>query len=179
MFFSPLDSGGDGTLTKGGRPGHRQEFLGAVRYRCVSPMDAVSIAHVLGTLVAAIALGGMLFFTAIFEPLVFRCLSPEVAGSFMRRVVPVHHGVLAALTAVAILLLWTRSEAPVLIAVGVLFLFVRYAILPRMYRARDASGNGDESEGEIFARLQLLVTIINLAQIGALLVIVVRLISGA
>lgn len=142
-------------------------------------LESVSLTHLLGTLVSAIALGGMLFFSAMVEPLLVRCLPPEVAGGVMRRVVPVHYGVLAALTTSAVLLLWNRSEGPVLVVMAVLFFFVRYVILPRMYQARDASAEGDESEGELYARLHLLVTVINVAQTGAMLAVCLRLISGS
>lgn len=138
-------------------------------------MDAFSIAHALGALLCAMALGGMLFFATVFAPLAFRALQPAAAGELLRQVFPVYYVTLIALTALAALLLWNRRETPVLVAVALLFVFARFALLPRISRARDARLDGDEAEAKTFVRLHRLSVVINLAQMAALLAVCLRL----
>lgn len=140
-------------------------------------MDPHIIARPLATLLCAIALGGMVFFAAFFAPLIFRKLAPEVAGTFIREVFPVYYLSLIALTVLATLLLWNQPEAPVLAATALLFLFARFVLMPRINQARDASAAGDQAEGEAFVRLHHLSVIINVAQMAALVVVFVRLIT--
>lgn len=138
-------------------------------------MSTLSFMQVTGTLLAALALGGMMFFTLVFAPLAFRRLSPAVAGEFIRGVFPVYYATMFGMVAIAALCLWSRPEALVLGAIAVLFLFTRVALLPRMNQAREASSEGDSEEREVFARLHGISAIINLAQIAALLAAVIRL----
>ena len=58
-------------------------------------MDIVSLLSVAGLW------GGMLFFTAVFAPLVFLRLAPEVAGRFIRAVFPVYYLAMAVTSGVA------------------------------------------------------------------------------
>jgi Domain of unknown function (DUF4149) len=138
-------------------------------------MDTLSIVHAIGTLLCAVALGGMLFFAAVFAPLVFHALQPATAGDLLQQVFPVYYRVLTALTIMAALLLWDRWETPVLAMIALLFVFARYGLMPRINRARDARLEGDESEGRTFVRLHRLSVIINLAQMAALLAVCLRL----
>lgn len=140
-------------------------------------MDPNIIARPLATLLCAIALGGMVFFAAFFAPLIFRKLSPEVAGNFIREVFPVYYLSLILLMVLATLLLWNHPEAPVLAAIALLFLFARFGLMPRINQARDASTAGDQAEAEMFVRLHHLSVIINVAQMAALVVVFVRLIT--
>jgi Domain of unknown function (DUF4149) len=137
-------------------------------------METLSIMHAVGLLLCSVALGGMLFFVAIFAPLVFRKLPADTAGSFIRQLFPIYYATLIVLSGCAAVLLWGRAEAPVLAAVALLFVFSRFALMPRMIRARDASLEGDFSEGETFGRLHRLSAIINIAQIVAFLTVFVR-----
>jgi uncharacterized protein DUF4149 len=141
-------------------------------------MDAPSIPLVAGTLFSAVALGGMIFFAAVFAPLVFRKLPAKTAGGFVRDVIPVYYASAAGLTGLAALCLWSRPEALVLAAVALLFVFARYVLMPRINRARDASLDGDPDEGEVFARLHRVSVMVNLAQMAALLAAVLRLLVG-
>jgi hypothetical protein len=138
-------------------------------------MDTFSIAHAVGTLLCAVALGGMLFFAAVFAPLVFRALQPATAGDLLRHVFPVYYRVLTALTILAALLLWDRWETPVLVTIALLFVFARYGLMPRISRARDARLDGDEVEARTFVRLHRLSVVINLSQMAALLAVCLRL----
>jgi Domain of unknown function (DUF4149) len=141
----------------------------------LSSMDALSIAHAVGTLLSSVALGGMLFFAAVFAPAVFRTLQPATAADFLRQVFPVYYRVLTALTILAALLLWDRWEALVLAMIALLFVFARYGLMPRISQARDARLDGDESEGRTFVRLHRLSVVINLSQMAALLAVCLRL----
>jgi Domain of unknown function (DUF4149) len=138
-------------------------------------MDTLSVAHAVGTLLCAVALGGMLFFAAVFAPLVFRALQPATAGDLLRHVFPVYYRVLTALTILAALLLWDRWETPVLVTIALLFVFARYGLMPRISRARDARLDGDEVEARTFVRLHRLSVVINLSQMAALLAVCLRL----
>ena len=138
-------------------------------------MDTVSFAHAIGTLLSAVALGGMLFFATVFAPQVFRSLQPATAGDLLRQVFPVYYRVLTALTVLAALLLWDRRTTPVLALIALLFVFARYGLMPRIGRARDARLDGDESEARTFVRLHRLSVVINLAQMAALLAVCLHL----
>jgi hypothetical protein len=138
-------------------------------------MDTLSIAHAIGTLLCAVALGGVLFFAAVFAPLVFRTLQPATAGDLLRQVFPVYYRVLTALTILAALLLWDRWQTPVLAMIALLFVFARYGLMPRIGRARDARLDGDEVEARTFVRLHRLSVVINLSQMAALLAVCLRL----
>jgi hypothetical protein len=138
-------------------------------------MDALSIAHAVGTLLSAVALGGMLFFAAVFAPAVFRTLQPGTAADFLRQIFPAYYGALTAVTALAALLLWDRWQTPVLAMTALLFVFARYGLMPRISRARDARLDGDEAEARTFVRLHRLSVVINLSQIAALLAVCLHL----
>lgn len=140
-------------------------------------MESASILAAVGALLSAVALGGMIFVSAVVTPLVFRELPEETAAGFVRRLHGPHYTVLIALTGLAMALLWGGAEALVLAVVVALFVFSRFALLPRMNRAQDAALAGDLGEDEVYARLSRLATIIDLAQMAALLAVSVRLLG--
>ena len=130
-----------------------------------------------GALLSAVALGGMIFFSAVVAPLAFRELPEETASGFVGRLQSVQCTVLLVLTGLAVALLWGSTEALVLAVVAALFVFSRFALLPRMTRAQDAVAAGDVREDDVVARLQRLATVIELAQMAALLAVAVRLVG--
>jgi hypothetical protein len=138
-------------------------------------MGSTSLAYVTATVLCALALGGMVFFAAVFAPAVVRKLSSEVATGVINAVFPFYYSCLIVLSGVAAGLLWSRSEATVLAAMAVLFAFARFALVPRMDRARQASSAGDTSETETFAHLQSLSALVHFAQMAALVAVFVRL----
>lgn len=136
-----------------------------------------TLAPTLGTLICAIALGGMLFSLAVFIPFAMRKLGREAGVRFVREAAGRHDTVLAILTTLAAVLLWSRPEAPVLATVALLFVFSRFALLPRLDRARVPNLLVDVQDSELSLRLNRLSVIINVTQIAALLLVLIRLIS--
>lgn len=124
--------------------------------------------HVAATLLVALVLGGMVFFAAMFTPLIFAKLETETASGFIRQVFPVYYRVMAALSIVAALPIWYRAEAWVMAAVAALFIAAMVALMPAINRARDARRR--------FALLHRLSVLINLAQLVAVLVVFLRLV---
>jgi len=140
-------------------------------------MSILETLQIVGTLLAALGLGGMLFFAAVFAPLVFRKLPADDAGPFIREVFPVYYTVLTVMTVLAALALWNRAEAPVLAAVAALFVFAQHVLMPRINRASSLRQLGDIAEAANFTRLHRLSVIINVAQMAALLAVVLRLLA--
>ena len=132
--------------------------------------------HVAATLLVALVLGGMVFFAAMFTPLIFAKLETETASGFIRQVFPVYYRVMAALSIVAALPIWYRAEAWVMAAVAALFIVAMVALMPAINRARDARTAGDQAARRRFALLHRLSVLINLAQLVAVLVVFLRLV---
>lgn len=140
-------------------------------------MDWLAVSHIAGFLLCGMVLGAMLFFAGVVAPLTFRTLPSDIAGDFIRALFPVYYGVLMAATAAAALSLWDRREGPVLAAVAVLFAFARWGLMPRINWARDLHLMGEPEEGKIFRRLHRLSVLINIAQMIALLGVLLHLAS--
>jgi hypothetical protein len=128
-------------------------------------------------LVGALA-GSMVFFGAVVAPLVFRVLPADAAGTFLRAFFPAYYiwGMALASVAALVAVFADPPSAALCIAVGVLFVFVRQWLVPRINRARDASLAGDADAGKRFERMHRLSVAINMMQLVALLAVAVRLI---
>jgi len=139
-------------------------------------MDVLSA---LAGIVAAIQLGGMLFFAFVFAPLVFMKLPAESAGPFIRQVFPVYYAVGLGGSALGALLAalpaWPEAIALVIVSAG--FVVARQGLMPRMNRLRDADLAGDESAKQPFARLHRASVILNLIQMIVVAGVVWRLIG--
>lgn len=140
-------------------------------------MDLVAAVHIFGFLLSGMALGAMLFFAAVVTPLVFRNLPSDIAGDFLRGMFPVYYAVLMAVTGIAALCLWPWPEAVLVAAVALLFAFAKWGLRPRIGRARDLSLLGDAEETKVFRRLHRLSVIIAVAQMLALLTVLLRLVT--
>jgi Domain of unknown function (DUF4149) len=141
-------------------------------------MGNLAVPSLLGFLLCGIALGGMVFVAAVVVPLVVRILPQDVAGDLLCRLFPVCCLVLIVVTGSAALLLWRRQESLVLATIAALFAFARWALLPRIERARDLALLGVAAEAKIFGRLRGLSVIIGAAQAAALLAVFLRLAAG-
>ncbi len=133
--------------------------------------------HVLASLLTALALGGMVFFAAMFTPLIFKRLPPETAAGFIRQVFPVYYRAMAILTIAAGLPIWYRPEAWVMAAVGIGFMGARGMLMPRINTARDGRAAGDDAAARRFALLHRVSVVINLAQMVAVLAVFLRLVK--
>ncbi len=140
-------------------------------------MSADVILNVAAALACALVLGGMVFFSFVYAPMVFIKLPADEAGRFIRAVFPVYYWVMAGLTAVAAVSSWGRVDAAVLGAVAVLFVLARVVLMPRIDAARQARDAGDEAGRASFARLHRLSVAVNTVQLLAVLVVFVRLVA--
>ena len=136
--------------------------------------------RLLALVATALMAGGMVFFSFIFAPLVFAKLPRPDAGRFIREVFPVYHlavGVagIVALAALAASPSRHAVEFIVITAVAVAAIFARRVILPRAGALRDRAEAGDADAGARFHRLHGASTVLNLAQLAAVLFVLVRL----
>ena len=139
-------------------------------------MTKILTLHVAATLLVALVLGGMVFFAAMFTPLIFAKLETETASGFIRQIFPVYYRVMAALSIAAALPIWYRAEAWAMAAVGALFNAAMVLLMPAINRARDGRAAGDQAAARRFARLHRASVLINLAQMIAVLVVFLRLV---
>jgi len=129
--------------------------------------------HVIALVLVAALFGGMLFFAALFAPMVFRKLPREDAAAFMRGIFPVYHRTMGIVALLAILPLapqWSYGpEVATLAAVAAGFVFANSVLRPRIDSAREAGRTED------FRRLHRASVLINMAQQVAVTVVLVRL----
>lgn len=87
-------------------------------------------------LLAAIALGAMLFFSFAVAPLVFLRLPNKTATGLIGDLFPVYYIALAAVTTGAALFAGLRAEAVLIWLVVALFLLARFLLIPALDKAR-------------------------------------------
>ncbi len=113
--------------------------------------------------------GSMLFFAATVAPTVFRALSVEQGGAFLRRFFPRYYvwgfGVALMCTLIALLGDADPLAGAICAAIAVLFLYARQWLMPRINRARDRELDGDSTAGHEFKRLHLQSVVINALQL--------------
>ncbi|MEO0960627.1 MAG: DUF4149 domain-containing protein [Pseudomonadota bacterium] len=116
-----------------------------------------------------LAFGGMVFFSAVFSPLVFIKLPAETAGPFIRQVFPWYFAAVALVLGVAGLAILAGSAfwGTVLIAMAALGVANREVLMPRINSLRDRQLAGDEAAGRSFDRLHKASVVINLIQMIA------------
>ncbi|MEM9764328.1 MAG: DUF4149 domain-containing protein [Pseudomonadota bacterium] len=116
-----------------------------------------------------LAFGGMVFFSAVFSPLVFIKLPAEVAGPFIRQVFPWYFAAVAAVLGLAGLALLSGSVlwGGLLITMAALGVANREVLMPRINALRDRQLAGDKAAGRGFDRLHQASVAINLVQMIA------------
>ncbi len=129
----------------------------------------------LASLLVALALGGMVFFAAVYAPVIFRTLAPEPAGRLLRALFPVYYKVNAGLTGAAALSLALRPEGWLLAAICALFLVSMVLLMPRINQARDLWLQGDQGARRRFNRLHRASVAINVVQMVVLVGVFLRL----
>ena len=90
------------------------------------------------SLVAANA-GIIIFFSGIITPIVFKTLSPENAGKYLRAFFPRLYITLFSTTVVAAVVTYDQSIQSILIVVAALFLLSLWPITPAINKATDSS----------------------------------------
>lgn len=126
--------------------------------------------------IVAATLGAMIFFAAGIAPTVFQALPADEAGLFLRRLFPRYYLALILGSGLAGLL-WVTSQpiaSGVCLLIAFSTLWVRQRLVPRINRLRDAELAGSASAGLGFARLHRLSVAINMIQLLALVVLLVR-----
>jgi len=137
----------------------------------------VEIIHIVGLVLVALVLGGMMFFACIMTPLVFTKLPPEISGPFIRETFPVYSMAMAALAFIAGILFIGTANSIILFLVFALFIFGWKVLMPIINKYRDAQLAGDSSSAKPFERLHRASVILNTAQLIMVAVVFVRLIN--
>ena len=132
-----------------------------------------------GLVAVAAVFGGMAFFAFVYAPLVFIKLGTDAGGRFIREVFPVYYVAMGGTSfAAAILLAFAGAargvDALAMGCIGVVFLLARFALLPIINRNRDAGQAGDLAAKERFDALHRASVVVNLVQMLAVLVVLVR-----
>lgn len=123
---------------------------------------------ILAGFVIALLLGGMVFFSFVFSPLVFVKLPAPTAGPFIRQVFPWYFLVVAVLFVLAALLTLAAPGLAALMALmGALGFANRQALMPRINALRDRHLAGDAIAKRGFDRLHYASVAINALQILA------------
>ena len=128
------------------------------------------MADIIALYALTLAFGGMVFFSAVFSPLVFVKLPGETAGPFIRQVFPWYFAAVAAtLGAAGIALAFSTTPVwgYVLIGMAALGVVNREVLMPAINRLRDRQLAGDAAAGRQFDRLHLASVAINLLQMVA------------
>ena len=138
-----------------------------------SIIDAAGLAAVAGVF------GGMVFFAFVYAPLVFIKLGREAGGRFIRQVFPVYYLAMGAVSIAAAALLAFGSaargaDALAMACIGIVFFLARFVLLPVINRNRDGGQADDVAAKKRFDLLHRVSVIVNLAQMVAVLVVLVR-----
>ena len=123
----------------------------------------------IAAMLAATVFGAMLFFAGVVAPLVFAHFPEAEAGAFIRRLFPRYYDVLAIASALGAVLALGTLEGVILAAVAALFIVSRFWLMPRINAARDAGA----AAATRFAQLHQASVVINLAQMVALIIVMV------
>ena len=132
-------------------------------------IDTVVIVWLVGML-----FGSMLFISFTVAPTVFRTLSTENAGLFLRKLFPGYYlwGLIIALLAAAIAMGTNAAVSVALLLVALLFVFERQSLMPLINLARDEELQGNPGAGRRFKYLHFSSVLVNGLQLLLLLVVV-------
>jgi len=128
--------------------------------------DTAILVWLVGALV-----GSMLFFAFAVAPSVFRSLSAEQAGLFLRAFFPNYYlwGLIVALIAAAWAITTNATVSLACFLVALLFVFARQTLMPKINHARDEEILGVPGAGNRFKTLHLWSVLINGFQMFVLL----------
>jgi len=112
--------------------------------------------------------GSMLFFAVTVAPNVFRVLTAEQGGAFLRRFFPQYYLWGIALASLCTLAAHFSADAISTGACAMVlagFVYARQILMPRINRARDRELDGDGTAGKAFRQLHLQSVMVNLLQL--------------
>ena len=137
----------------------------------------IDVANALALLSLSVLFGSIVFFSAGTAPVIFRQLDEASAGRFLRALFPRYYTVLIVASFVAVLgLAFTRPlDATIMALVALGGVVSRQGLMPRINAARDRMLSGDEASGRLFNRLHRASVIINILQLAAAFVVIIRL----
>ena len=123
----------------------------------------------------AATLGGMIFFALGIAPAVFKSLSSQDAGAFLRVLFPRYYiGLIIGSAAAGIFFLKSAAVASIIcFSIAISTLWVRQSLVPRINQLRDAELAGDKIAGSRFAKMHRLSVGINMIQLIGLLGLVI------
>jgi hypothetical protein len=132
-------------------------------------IDTVAIIWLVGVL-----FGSMLFLSFTVAPAVFRSLSTENAGVFLRRLFPGYYlwGLVIALLAAAIAMGINTAVSVALLLVALLFVFERQTLMPMINHARNEELQGTPNAGGRFKFLHFSSVLVSGVQLLLLLLVV-------
>ena len=130
----------------------------------------------IGLYIVAATLGSMVFFAAGIAPTVFQSLPEAEAGQFLRRLFPRYYLalILGAGAAGLCFVMTSPLAAAVCLIIAGSTAWVRQVLVPRINQLRDAALGGDTDAGQQFARLHRWSVSINMVQLLALLILLIR-----
>ena len=130
----------------------------------------------IGLYIVAATLGSMVFFAAGIAPTVFQSLPEAEAGQFLRRLFPRYYLalILGAGAAGLCFVMTSPLAAAVCLIIASSTAWVRQVLVPRINQLRDAELGGDTDAGQQFARLHRWSVSINMVQLLALLILIIR-----
>lgn len=116
---------------------------------------------------AAVLFGAMIFFPTAVAPTVFRALSPETAGRFLRALFPAYYAFVIATSGVCAfaLLLVGESWSLAAGAIALSTLAIRTVLVPRINAWRDADLDGEPGAKDKFDKGHRASVLANLVQI--------------
>jgi uncharacterized membrane protein len=122
-------------------------------------------------------LGSMLFFAAVVAPSVFKFVSAEQAGQFLRGIFPRYYlwGIVVSLIMVGLASMVSSLVLLSSIAVLALFFLARQVLMPAINDARDQMLSGDSEAKTRFNRLHGVSVAINLLQMLILIAVAMHL----
>ena len=131
----------------------------------------------IGGVACALLLGGMVSFAGFFARHVFAKLPQDTAATFMRAVFPSYYMLMAGFAAVAAAGIALRHPwgALVLALVALGFLIARHWLMPQAQALHEARERGQPGAQESFAQVHQRSAMLNLIQMAATLVVLVRL----
>ncbi len=137
----------------------------------------MSVPTILPVIAASFLLGSMIFFAAVTAPAVFKFLPSDTAGQYLRGVFPRYYlwGTVCAAIAAALSLPVSPIPGGMLLFVALAFVGVRQILVPKINEAKEGRAAGDDAATARFAKLHRLSVLINLAQMIALVAVLVLL----
>jgi hypothetical protein len=132
--------------------------------------------HTIATLLTALALGGMVYFSFLVAPTTFRVLGRDRAPPLISAFFRLYYPFIAITTAAAAALIFYRGEAVVLALVAAVAVVGLLAIRPAVERLREGRKAGDDAATRKFRQLHGISMILNLLQMAALFIVFLRLI---